>query len=65
MLLAVHDFGWQETATKAVRRNLTEDGEINSELRAALAENRLQKLSLDDLLADQDEEEAGQMQQRR
>ncbi|HLV34325.1 MAG TPA: hypothetical protein VKY59_04385 [Spirillospora sp.] len=68
MLLAVHYFGWQETTTKVVRRHLSEDGEItelSSELRAALAENRLQQISLDDLLAYQEEEEESQASQRR
>jgi hypothetical protein len=63
-LLAVHEFGWDESATKVVRRHLSEDGEINSELRAALAENRLQDMSLDELLAFQDAEES-QAEQRR
>jgi hypothetical protein len=52
--LAVHALGWQESTTTLVRRHLSEDGEISSELRAAMAENRLQKMSLDDLLAEQD-----------
>lgn len=65
MLLAVHDFGWEETAAKVVRRHLTDDGEISNELRAALAESRLQKVSLDDLLAEQEEEEQSQARQQR
>ena len=56
MLLAVHEFGWQESQSKTVRRHLTEDGEISTELRAAMAENRLQTMSLDDLLEFQDDE---------
>lgn len=64
MLLAEHKFEWEESTTKAVRRHLTEDGEISSELRAAMAENRLQKLSLDDLLSDQDDGEALSQQRR-
>ena len=58
--LAVHNFGWQESASKAIRRHLTEDGELSSEMRAMMAENRLQRLSLDDLLGDQDEGEQRQ-----
>jgi hypothetical protein len=54
--LALHHFAWEESTTTLVRRHLGEDGEISSELRAALAENRLQGLSLDELLADQDTE---------
>lgn len=53
MVLAVHRFAWSESATRQVRRHLTEDGEISNALRAAMAENRLGSLSLDDLLEDQ------------
>ena len=56
MLLAVHEFQWQESTLKAVRRHLSEDGEISNELRAVIEENRLQRLSLDDLLAEQDDD---------
>jgi hypothetical protein len=63
--LASHHFSWQESATKVVRRHLSEDGEISTELRATMAENRLQKMSLDDLLLDQEEESQNQKQQRR
>ena len=64
--LAVHQFGWEETATRVVRRHLTEDGEIeiSNELRTAIAENRLQDMSLDELLDFQDEEEDRSQQQR-
>jgi hypothetical protein len=57
MLLAVHHFNWEESASRVVRRHLSEDGEISSELRAAMAENRLQELSLDELLDYPDDEE--------
>jgi hypothetical protein len=57
MPLAIHTFGWQESREKAVRRHLTEDGELSNELRAAMAESRLQDMSLDDLLSYQDDEE--------
>lgn len=57
VLLAVHDFEWEDSsqASPAVRRHILEDGEISNELRAALAENKLERMSLDDLLAGQDE----------
>jgi hypothetical protein len=61
-LLANHLFEWLETSVPQVRRYLGEDGEINSELRAALAENRLGRMSLDDLLSSQygeDEQQRG------
>ncbi len=65
VLLATHYFEWEESTTKVVRRHLSEDGEISSELRATMAESRLQKLSLDDLLAEQEDEEPQPRQQRR
>ena len=64
VLLAVHSFAWEESATKAIRRQLREDGELNNEVRAMLTESRLQKLSLDELLADQPVEEESQSQRR-
>lgn len=57
MLIAEHNFAWQESASKAIRRHLTEDGELSGEIRAMMAENRLQRMSLDDLLEQQDEPE--------
>ncbi|MCC6804535.1 MAG: hypothetical protein IT319_16745, partial [Anaerolineae bacterium] len=48
------DFAWQESASKAIRRHLTEDGELSGEIRAMMAENRLQRMSLDDLLEEQE-----------
>ncbi len=64
MPLATHTFGWQESDTRRVRRHLNEDGEISNELRAIVAENRLQKMSLDELLAYQDGDEEAQRRQR-
>lgn len=64
MPLASHTFDWEETTTRVVRRHLSEDGEISSELRAAMAESRLQKMSLDDLLADQENDPEDRMQNR-
>lgn len=64
MPLATHKFEWHESDTKRVRRHITEDGEISNELRAALAENRLQKMSLDDLLGYQDGDEQAQQGRR-
>lgn len=50
VLIAEHHFAWQENTTKVIRRHLTEDGELSSEVRAMVAENRLQRMSLDELL---------------
>lgn len=55
--LAVLGFSWEESGSRLIRKHITADGEISNELRATLAENRLGKLSLDELLdAQQDEE---------
>lgn len=62
--LATHTFEWQESESKTIRRHLTDDGEISSGLRVAMAENRLQKMSLDELLSYQDDS-AEQKQQGR
>jgi hypothetical protein len=64
MVLATHTFAWQESDQERIRRHLTEDGEMSNELRAAQAENRLQKMSLDDLLADQETSSPQQRGQR-
>lgn len=62
MLLAVHRFDWAESTNKVIRRQLSADGEISSEMRAMLSDNRLQGMSLDELL---DAQEPEQKQQRR
>jgi hypothetical protein len=61
VLLAVHRFEFAEATTASIRRHLAEDGEINTDSRLVMDENPLPKMSLDDLLAYQDDEE----QQRR
>ncbi|MBL8165657.1 MAG: hypothetical protein JNJ61_26975 [Anaerolineae bacterium] len=63
-VLANHHFTWQESDTRRVRRHVREDGEISNELRATLEENRLHKLSLDELLAFQDEDDEAARQRR-
>lgn len=65
MPLALHKFMWAETSTRAIRRHITADGELSNELRASLAENRLGKMSLDELLSFQEGDEEPQRQQRR
>ncbi|MBC6936160.1 MAG: hypothetical protein DWB42_10005 [Chloroflexi bacterium] len=60
LTLATHRFDWQESNLNRVRRHLAEDGEISNELRAALTENRLNRISLDDLLSYQDDAEQQQ-----
>ena len=60
--LAAHKFEWHESAEKTVRRHLREDGEMTSELRAAIIDSTPGELSLDELLAYQ--EDADKQQQR-
>lgn len=57
LLLATHHFGWREGTEKVVRRHIREDGEISNELRAAIIESDPGDVSLDDLLAFQEEED--------
>jgi hypothetical protein len=54
--IAEHRFGWQESASKAMRRHINADGELSNEVRAMMAENRLGRLSLDELLSEQEDE---------
>lgn len=60
VLLAEHHFEFSEAANQAIRRHIGEDGEINTELRAVMAESRLPKMSLDQLLEYSDDEEQQQ-----
>ena len=55
--IADHRFEYSEAAGANIRRHIGEDGEINTEMRAVMAENRVPKMSLDDLLAYQGEED--------
>ncbi|QPC82531.1 hypothetical protein G4Y79_23060 [Phototrophicus methaneseepsis] len=60
VILAVHQFEFSEATNANISRHIGEDGEINTELRAVMAESKLPKMSLDDLLSYQEEEEAQQ-----
>ena len=55
--IADHRFEYAEATGANIRRHIGEDGEINTEMRAVMAENRAPKMSLDDLLAYQGEED--------
>jgi len=48
-----------------MRRHINADGELSNEIRVMMAENRLGKLSLDDLLAEQEDEDQLPPQQQR
>ncbi len=56
-LLARHIFGWTPAQAPDFDRNIGEDGEMNSELRAILAQSRLEQMSIDELLAYQDDDD--------
>ncbi len=55
VLLAEHHFEWTESTEKVIRRHVQVDGELSNEMRQMLEDNRLEKLSLDELLSDQEE----------
>ncbi len=57
VLLAIHRFEFAEANTARIRQHLGEDGELNTDTRLVMDENPLPKMSLDDLLAFQDDEE--------
>ncbi len=61
--IADHRFEYSEATGANIRRHIGEDGEINTEMRAVMTENRLPKMSLDDLLAYQGEDEEERRQQ--
>lgn len=60
VVLAEHLFEFSEATDQAIRRHIGEDGEINTELRAVMAESRLPKMSLDELLEYQEDEDQQQ-----
>lgn len=62
--IADHRFEYAEAAGASIRRHIGEDGEINTEMRAVMTENRLPKMSLDDLLAYQGDEDEDERRQR-
>ena len=64
VLIADHHFEWEESTTKVIRRHLKEDGELSNEVRAMMAENRLQRMSLDELLEPQQPEDSESERQR-
>jgi hypothetical protein len=57
VLLAVHRFEFAEPTTATIRRHIGEDGEISTDSRLLMDETPMPKMSLDDLLSYQDEEE--------
>jgi hypothetical protein len=64
-LLASHRFEWEQDSAEVIRQHISDDGEISDEMRQMMAANRLEKMSLDDLLSDQPEEAPQRQQQSR
>ncbi len=58
--IAEHHFEYAEATSASIRRHMGEDGEINAEMQAAIGESRPGKMSLDDLLAFQEDESESQ-----
>ena len=54
--IAEHHFEYAEATSASIRRHMGEDGEINAEMQAAIGESHPGKMSLDALLAFQDDE---------
>lgn len=57
VLLATHRFEFTEPATARIRQSLGEDGEIRTDARLMMDESNAPKMSLDDLLSYQEEDE--------
>ena len=60
VVIADHRFEYAEATGASIRRHIGEDGELNTEMRAVMTESRVPKMSLDDLLAYQGEEDERQ-----
>lgn len=60
MRLALHDFRFEEVDEFSIHPHVSQDGEISSEMKAMLQDSQLSPLSLDDLLASQEDEDAEQ-----
>jgi hypothetical protein len=58
--LAEHRFEWHEAGSKEVMTSVGADGEISDEMRVALARTRLDRMSLDELLGDDDANQSSQ-----
>jgi hypothetical protein len=61
IVIADHSFGWVESAEKVIRRHVRVDGELSPEMRQLLDEPPQERLSLDELLAEQEAPPAQQM----
>lgn len=55
--VAQHQLAWRETDSRLIRQHIQADGEISNALKALVDNNRLGRLSLDELLEDQNEDD--------
>jgi hypothetical protein len=53
--VAVHRFEWAAIGNEDILEDVHEDGEIGDELRSAVSKGKFRKMSLDELLSDQEE----------
>jgi hypothetical protein len=51
----VHRFEWAAIGNEDILEDVHEDGEIGDELRSAVSKGKFRKMSLDELLSDQEE----------
>ncbi len=56
MPLATYEFRWRATEDVEFHRHVSQDGEISNELQALLEDSQLGQISIDDLLAAQDDD---------
>jgi hypothetical protein len=64
LLLATHYFLWETQGIPDLRPHLRDDGELGPEIRVMLTTTRLQRMSLDDLLGAQDQNDERQRLRR-
>lgn len=64
LLLATHYFFWEVQGIRDLRRHLRDDGELGPEIRVMMATTRLQRMSLDELLSSQDQDDDRQRLRR-
>lgn len=55
VVMAIHRFGWVGLAENDITQRLMNDGELTAELHQAVKTGKFRKMSLDELLADQED----------
>ncbi|MBK8024288.1 MAG: hypothetical protein IPK19_23360 [Chloroflexi bacterium] len=62
--MAVHRLTWRETGSRLIRQHIQADGEISRELKTLVEDSRLGRLSLDEMLADQEAPDVVEVERR-